>query len=102
MQKSPIQKSVYFKCTYQYSSIFIHGGVLIAQHVKNSSAYFLNHFVRIWDIAKLWHNNINFVIVTFLIKRCISVLSGLCSNKSSNPTFLYAAPLRSALYKKAG
>ena len=102
MQKSPSQQSVYFKDDHQDSNKFIHGDLLVTLHAKHSATYFLKHRVRFREIVKLWYNNINFVIVTFLMQRCISVLSGLCSNKSSNPTFLYAATLRSALYKKAG
>ena len=103
MQKSPIQQSKFFKGDHQDSNKFIHGGFLIAPHAKNSGTYFLKHGVRFREIVNLWRNNLNFVIVTLLIiQRCISVLSGICSNKSSNPTFLYAASLRYALYKKAG
>ena len=102
MQRFPIQQSKFFKDYHQDSNKFIHGGFLIALHAKYTGTYFIKHSVRFRKIVNLWRNNINFVIVTFLIQRCISVLSGLCSNKSSNPTFLYAAPLRSALYKKAG
>jgi len=99
MQKSPIQQYGFSKDGHQDSNKFIHGGFLIAPHAKYSGTYFIKHSVRFREIVNLWRNNINFVIVILLmIQRCISVLSGLCSNKMLQPTQQYAVSLRYTLY----